>query len=166
MGKCHKLNGMGVEGSPVRGTLGKQIVVHAQVGRKLGGRHHKIVGHDFVMCAVVGDADDAAVCHRVTGKVAHPLLGTLAIEPAAFQMGQFHPDRESLRDCREFTHSVIHILGDVHGDISAVALGPTFGPKVAGCFCNLPYGGFEGRSGIKNRHIFNTTTLTIPAGKN
>ena len=92
MGKSNQFNGMSMEGSPVRGTFGEKVVVHTKVGRKLGGRHHKIVRNDFIMSTIVSDADDASVCHRVTGKVAHPLLSTLAIEPAAPQVREFNPD--------------------------------------------------------------------------
>lgn len=62
--------------------------MHGQVGRELRGGHHGRVGHYLIMGAVVQDADDGAIPHRVAGQVPHALAGALAVEPAALQPGQ------------------------------------------------------------------------------
>ena len=120
----------------------------AQVRRKLRGRRHRLVRNYLIMSAVVCNTDDASVRHRIARKVTHTLLRALAIEPAALQMRQDGSYRPRLGDGRHGTHFIVHMLGDIHGDVAAVSFGPSLFPEIAGSLCNLPY------SSGKRRTVF------------
>ena len=102
------------------------------------------------MSAVISYANDGAIGHRVTGKVPHPLLGTLAVEPATLQGRKHETYFAGLGNGRHCTHPVIHIFGDIDSDISAVPLGPALGPEIAGSLGDLPHGIAESLSVIEN----------------
>ena len=70
-------------------------------------------------------------------KVAHAFSGALGIEIGALEHG--HDLSDWLRWCErlEGGYFGVNKLGDVDGDVAAVALGPTFLPKVARYFCYL-----------------------------
>ena len=100
MAHCHELYRMGVKGGLEVRTFGNQVVVHTQVGRQFRCRKHRIVRYDFIAAAVFRDSDDGAVFHRESGEVTHTLVGSLAEEPAAFQVRQLRPERFHFADCR------------------------------------------------------------------
>ena len=104
------------------------------------------VGNDFVGCAIIEDADDASVLHGFLGQIAHAFASALAIEVLAFQIRKSHADGLDLGDCRHGLAFVVHKLGNVDGDVSAIALSPTFLPKVAGDLGDLVDDGLEGRA--------------------
>ena len=101
----------------------------------------RLVGNDDVAGAVVEDADDGAVGHGVAGQVAHALLGALAVEVAALELGQRGADAFDLADGGQRPDVVVDVFGDVDGDVAAVAFGPSFLPQIAGHFGHFFYFG-------------------------
>ncbi len=134
MAHRNKFNRVGVKGGFVCGAFSDKVVVDGEMRRQFGCGHHGLVGHDFVVGAVVEYADDRAIPHRAAGEVAHALLSAFAVEPAAFEIWQSSTDSNRLADSRELKHTVVDMLAYVHGDVATVAFSPSFRPKIA---CNF-----------------------------
>ena len=132
----HQFDGVRVERGLVARAGFKQVVLQGEVCGQFAGWHNRFVGNDFVAGAVVADADNGAVLHGELGQVAHTLACALAIEVLAFELGQNHANLFHGCNGRQRLAFVIHKLGDVHGDVAAVAFCPTFLPEVA---CDLCY---------------------------
>ena len=139
MAHSHKLDGVGVQRSLVGRALADEVIVYGQMGGKLRGGLHGIVGNDFIVGAVVGDADYRAVLHRVAGEVAHTAVCAFAEEIFTFEVGQGHTDGHCGRDCGHSPHIVVDVVGDVDGDVAAVAFGPSLLPEIACYFGHIGY---------------------------
>ena len=142
----HEFDGMGMQGSLVAAACLEEVVLECQMGWQFAGGNDVDIGDDFVGSAVVEDADDAAVLHGFFGQIAHAFASALAIEVLAFQVRKGHADGLDLGDCRQGLAFVVHKLGNVDGDVSAIALSPAFLPKVAGDLGDLVDDGLEGRA--------------------
>lgn len=81
------------------------------------------------MGAIVEDTDYRAIGHRIASEVAHTLAGALAVEIAAFDVGESHTDSHRLRDGGHGADFIIDMLGDVDSDITAVAFSPAASAK-------------------------------------
>ena len=69
-----------------------------------------------------------------------------AVEIAALQVREGSPDGLHLADRCHLTNLVVHKLGNVDGDVSTVALRPTFLPQVSGHFSHLVHFFCQGRA--------------------
>ena len=146
----HQLNGVGVYGSLVGRTRLYLMCVNGEVAGQLGSRHHGIVGNDDIAGAVVQNANHRTVVHRPASQVAHALARSFAIEIAALQCGQRHTYLLHIADGRHLSDFIVHKVGHVHGDVAAVALGPTVLPQVACYFGYLFNLRFQGGASFQN----------------
>ena len=164
MGHGDQLDGVRVDSGPVAVAGGNHLVVHREVRSELRGGFHRSVGDDFVVGAVIGDADDRAVLHRPAGQVTHAAVRALAEEVAAFQRRQRRTDGVAFRDGGHAADRIVDMFGDVYGDIAAVALSPPFLPEIAGHFGHLVDFGCQGRTIFEyGFHRFVRISWGIPA---
>ena len=144
-----ELDGMGVYGGFVVAAALDEVGVHGEVAGELAGGHDGVVGDDDVGGAVVEDAYDGAVVHGPSCEVAHALAGAFAIEVAAFQGWECDADGLDVADGWQLAYLVVYEVGDVDGDVAAVALCPAVLPEVSGHFCYFLYFLFQGGSAFE-----------------
>ena len=132
------------------GLIARSLLYLACMNRQVTGqfarRLNLVVGNDDIRGAVVQNTDDTAVVHGPSCQVAHALARSLAIEVAAFQCRQRHANLLHLADGRQPLDFIVDILGNVHRDVTTVALGPSVLPEVTGYLGNLVNFCFQGRT--------------------
>ena len=143
---------MSVQRRTVRRPLLDEMVVNHEVRRQLACRIDRLVSYDNVTCAVVKYPYYASVLHRAASKVAHAAVGALAEEVSALKMWQGNADLLNLADGRHLPYIIVYKFGNVHGNVSAVTLGPAFLPQIAGYLGHLVY--FLLKSGTSVKYTF------------
>ena len=154
-----------MERGPVRKSPSDEVIVHRQMGRQLGSRHHRVVRHDFIARAVVQNPDYRAVLHRIPREIPHPLSGTLAEEPASFQVRKDNPGPHGRADGREGTHAVVDVFRNIYRNIASISFRPAFLPEIAG---HLRYHGYlplQGGTSFKYRFVIHNIHHLSKLGK-
>ena len=139
----HQFDRVGMESSLIAWASLKEIVLQCEVSRELWGRHYRFVSNDFVACAVVANAHDRAILHRPASEIAHSLASSFAVEILTLELWKHHTDLLYRCNGRHSFAFLVHKLGDIDGDITAITLSPSLLPEVTSHLCNLIDYGFK-----------------------
>ena len=120
------------------------------MGRQLRCWDNRFVRDYLIAGTIIANANNGAILHRPTSKVAHALACTLAIEILSFEVRQHHANLLDGRNSRHSLTLIIHELSYIHCDVSAIALSPSLLPEIPCDLSNLIYHRLQSWTAFEN----------------